>query len=96
MEIKKSGPKLLKFGEKCVEISWMMLVCDPPMAIGGCKKGEPFSGERFKPYTRSEGGIKIPVVEMPVWPALHLHEGGPLVAKGVAQPGEGGAQSTRK
>jgi hypothetical protein len=57
------------------------------MVLSEDKKDMEFNGDVYKPYTRSLKGIQSPVVELHVWPALHLHYGGPLVAKGVAQPG---------
>lgn len=63
-----------------------MVICDPPLALSENKNGEKFKSEVFRPYTRSQKDIKSPVIEMTVWPALYLHEGGPLLSKGVAQP----------
>lgn len=56
------------------------------MAMETFKEGDVFSSEKYKPYTKSDRGMVNPVVEFPVWPALSLHDGGPLVAKGIAQP----------
>ncbi|XP_053407177.1 uncharacterized protein LOC128559466 [Mercenaria mercenaria] len=77
---------LRKYAMKCAEICWYMVVCDPPMALSEDIKGMKFNTDIYKPYTRSIRDVKTPVVELHVWPALHLHDGGPLVAKGVAQP----------
>lgn len=80
--------KLTKYAYRCAEICWFMMVCDPPMCLSKIKEGQPFVTEVYRPYTRSGKDFKEPVVEFHLWPALHLHLGGPLVAKGVAQPGE--------
>ncbi|KAL3879298.1 hypothetical protein ACJMK2_031599 [Sinanodonta woodiana] len=35
---------------------------------------------KFRPYTKSGK-----IVDFVVWPALFLHEGGPMLARGIAQ-----------
>ncbi|WAR22526.1 hypothetical protein MAR_016500 [Mya arenaria] len=82
------GPYLKKFSAKCANFGWLMNVCDPPMAVCDGKWGDEFKPDLYKAYTKSEKGLKKPVVDFIVWPALHLHEGGPLVSKGIAQPVE--------
>ncbi|KAK3588217.1 hypothetical protein CHS0354_000016 [Potamilus streckersoni] len=69
------------FIEECVKLCWLMHVQTPPLCIDTkTTKGEHLEKEKYKEYTRK--GQKIAFV---VWPALFLHEKGPLVAKGVAQ-----------
>ncbi|WAR22525.1 hypothetical protein MAR_016499 [Mya arenaria] len=80
------GPNLMQFSAKCAKLGWLMNVCDPPMAVCDGKAGDEFKPDLYKAYTKSEKGMKKPVVEFIVWPALHLHEGGPLVSKGISQP----------
>jgi hypothetical protein len=63
----------------CVEISWLMVVQDPPLVLND-KAQDRFDTNTFKDYTK-----RGPFVEFVVWPALLLHESGPLLAKGVAQ-----------
>jgi hypothetical protein len=55
---------------------------NPPVFIEfpDVKENIPFDTNKYKPYTRS--GKYIDHI---VWPAIHLHEGGPLLCKGVAQ-----------
>lgn len=89
VEIKKPGPKLSLFGERCAQISWHMLVCDPPMALETYRKGDRYQSSRHIAYTRSGR-----VVEFPVWPTLLLHDKGPVVKKGVVQPVEEQSKTT--
>lgn len=81
--------ELKKYASKCAELCWLMVICDPPMSLSEGKEKESFRLEMFRPYTRSLKHIQNPVVELHVWPALHLHAGGPVVSTGVAQPTEG-------
>ena len=96
IDIKKPGAKMRLFGEKCAEVSWFMLACDPPMALQACKKGEVFQSDKYKAYTKSERNMNQAVVEMPVWPTLLLHDGGPVVTRGIAQPMEGATSEKKK
>lgn len=73
-----------------------MVVCDPPMCLSEDKEDQPFDTNLYRPYTKSVKDIKDPVVDLHVWPALKLHYDGPLVAKGVAQPGENKKKSSQK
>lgn len=45
------------------------------------KRGSEFDTDLYRYYTRS--GQKVDYI---VWPALFLHENGPLLCKGIAQP----------
>ncbi|XP_053382818.1 putative leucine-rich repeat-containing protein DDB_G0290503 isoform X2 [Mercenaria mercenaria] len=70
------------FTTECLEVCWYMVIQDPPIVFAP----EPGKGSNLntddllKPYARS--GTHVDYV---VWPALLLHEGGPVLAKGVAQ-----------
>lgn len=66
---------------KCIELCWFMHLNDPPIHIDfKVKPGDKFDTNKFKIYTKS--GNKIDYV---VWPPVLLHEGGPLLCKGVSQ-----------
>lgn len=54
---------------------------DPPIVLcASAKSGELLNTDLFKAYTSSGRYI-----EFVVWPAVFLHESGPVLAKGVAQ-----------
>ncbi|XP_060602792.1 uncharacterized protein LOC132755875 [Ruditapes philippinarum] len=72
--------ELKPFIKKCIFLGWMMVVQSPPMCLATCKEGERFDSNIFKVYTKSG-----PTVDFVVWPALYLHENGPLIGKGVAE-----------
>ncbi|XP_045203860.2 uncharacterized protein LOC123556869 isoform X2 [Mercenaria mercenaria] len=63
----------------CVWIGWYCAVQDPPLVLSVSTSSK-FDTTLFKDYT-SRGRY----VQFVVWPALYLHEGGPLLSKGVAQ-----------
>ncbi|KAK3592324.1 hypothetical protein CHS0354_000879, partial [Potamilus streckersoni] len=87
-KITDSMPEALKkFAYQCAHLSWHMVVADPPMAMAKSVAGKPFDVERYRPYTKSIKGTEKVIVEVDVWPALYLHSGGPILNKGVAQPG---------
>jgi hypothetical protein len=69
---------------KCTEndySTYILQIQDPPVAFAPLlSKGSSFDTDFYKPYTIS--GAKVDFV---VWPPLLLHEGGPILAKGVAQ-----------
>ncbi|KAL3878218.1 hypothetical protein ACJMK2_030586 [Sinanodonta woodiana] len=67
---------------ECFQVCWLMAIQDVPVVMGHMpKRFEDFNIKLYKPYSRS--GSKI---EFTVWPPLLLHEGGPVLATGVAQP----------
>ncbi|XP_060582837.1 myosin heavy chain, muscle-like [Ruditapes philippinarum] len=69
------------FTFECLEMCWLMLVNDPPVAFAPLlAKGTHFNSDLYKPYTTNGSHV-----EYVVWPALLLHKGGPILAKGVAQ-----------
>ena len=62
----------------------MMCVQTPPMAVAKpAKSGSTFGSAMYKQYT-----VKGPCVDYIVWPAILLHENGPVISKGVAQEKE--------
>jgi hypothetical protein len=52
---------------------------DPPVVLTTKLTGK-FDTDRFRHYTKSGS-----TVDYVVWPVLFLHEGGPIICKGVAQ-----------
>ncbi|XP_045203864.2 uncharacterized protein LOC123556873 [Mercenaria mercenaria] len=68
-----------KYISSCVEVTWLMVVQDPPLVLS-VPSSSKFDNNTFKDYTK-----RGPYMEYVVWPALYLHEGGALLAKGVAQ-----------
>lgn len=76
----KELPRLVAYTNKCVELTWFMCVHDPPICLDVAVGHESFDTNRYKPFTKSGTSV-----DYYVWPPLLLHEGGPLLAKGVAQ-----------
>ncbi|KAK3607104.1 hypothetical protein CHS0354_026311 [Potamilus streckersoni] len=81
----KDRPILSRYLIRCVEICWKMGVQEKPLQLdieAEKKDGleRIFDAEKFRAYTKT--GKKIDYV---VWPALFLHEGGPILSKGIAQ-----------
>ncbi|XP_053400218.1 uncharacterized protein LOC123559198 isoform X2 [Mercenaria mercenaria] len=73
---------LKPFVVKCLRIGWMMVTQTPPMVLHECPidADSKFDNNVYKVFTRSG-----PLVDYVVWPALLLHENGPIIAKGVAE-----------
>lgn len=66
---------------KCLYVSWMMCIQMPPMTMAEpAHCGATFCSTTYKQYT-----VKGPIVDYIVWPAVLLHENGPVISKGVAQ-----------
>ncbi|XP_045203599.2 uncharacterized protein LOC123556730 [Mercenaria mercenaria] len=83
-----SDEQVRPFVKGCVELCWLMTVQDPPIVFGPePQAGDVFDTSVYKHYTKTGASI-----EFLVWPTLHLHEGGAMLSKGVAQ-GYGRAQS---
>ena len=60
-----------------------MCIQDPPLVfLDKLDRGAQFDNEKFRKYSTT-GADKFDYL---VWPALLLHQGGPVVAKGIAQP----------
>ncbi|KAK3602844.1 hypothetical protein CHS0354_026403 [Potamilus streckersoni] len=73
------GTKIYVYAERCIELTWLMCIHDPPIYLYRCKPGTPHQ-DIFKAYKRSGT-----IVEFCVWPCAYLYEGGPLISKGVAE-----------
>ncbi|XP_045205550.2 uncharacterized protein LOC123557873 [Mercenaria mercenaria] len=73
-------PALKPFIKKCIFLGWMMVVQSPPLALAVCHPEEEFDKNLYKEYT-----TRGPKVSYEVWPALLLHEKGPVIGKGIAQ-----------
>lgn len=73
--------RVTKYLQKCVEVTWFMNVQDPPMGLLWPNTNEnEISLNCFRHFTKF--GNKL---EHEVWPALLLHDQGPVIVKGVAQ-----------
>lgn len=73
---------VLNFAKDVVEVCWWMRCTQPPVHLDfSIPVDGKFSPELYKAYTKS--GQTIDYV---VWPVMYLHENGPLLSKGVAQP----------
>ncbi|XP_060575829.1 uncharacterized protein LOC132733245 isoform X1 [Ruditapes philippinarum] len=75
-------PALKPFIRKCIYVCWMMLVQSLPMCIHviDVNEQDTFDKNLYKEYTNSG-----PYIKYIVWPAMLLHENGPVVCKGIAQ-----------
>lgn len=71
---------LINYAKKCIELSWLFNVQDPPLCLLWAREGQRVS-EHLRLYT-----VTGKIVSFNVWPSLLLHEGGPLLKKGVVQP----------
>lgn len=69
------------FVNRCVELCWMMHIQDPPMVLDFGSSAEIVDKNVFRFFTRSGE-----LVDFVVWPAVLLHDNGPLIQKGVVQP----------
>ncbi|XP_053398962.1 uncharacterized protein LOC123556765 [Mercenaria mercenaria] len=74
--------KVLKYIAKCVNICWSMCRQEPTVKIDFPEEqGDMhFDTGVYKAYTKSGR-----LIDYIVWPAVYLHENGPLLCKGVAQ-----------
>ncbi|XP_062574366.1 ESF1 homolog [Saccostrea cucullata] len=75
--------RTLTYVRKCVELCWYMCMQDPPMVIISPERGQEIDKGLFSLH-----GRRGKTVEVCVWPALLLHDGGPLVCKGYVLPEE--------
>lgn len=79
--IAATASKMRPFVEECFSICWLMCIQDPPVVLGpDVQHGQRFNADLYKAYTKSGS-----CVDFLVWPAMFLHEGGPILCKGVAQ-----------
>ncbi|XP_053399564.1 uncharacterized protein LOC128557054 [Mercenaria mercenaria] len=69
-----------KFVEKAFGIIWLMKIQNPHMEFKWQRRDETIDRERFIFYTKR--GDKV---GQTVWPAVLLHEDGPLMSKGLVQ-----------
>nr|XP_022324777.1 myosin-6-like isoform X13 [Crassostrea virginica] len=68
--------------KKCVRLCWLMVAQDPRVYIKPSEEpGSKFDKDYYREFLSSGQ-----VLDYVVWPALLLHENGPLLQKGVAQP----------
>ncbi|CAC5390084.1 unnamed protein product [Mytilus coruscus] len=66
-----------KYAERCVFVSWLMVVQDPEMYIDEQQReGDRLDKDKYKEYTQSGKTISFNV-----WPALYLCKDGPLLIK---------------
>ncbi|XP_053392096.1 uncharacterized protein LOC128554806 isoform X2 [Mercenaria mercenaria] len=79
---KKRELKIKPFVKECIGICWMCLIQFPPLKVEfePNARGRYFNTDVYRPYTKSGASI-----DFIVWPALLLHENGPVIAKGIAQ-----------
>ncbi|XP_052277966.1 uncharacterized protein LOC127876661 isoform X1 [Dreissena polymorpha] len=78
-------PAMKPFIKKCLFLCWMMVVQGPPLCFDwSTKHGSKFDASLYKQYTKSGN-----TVDYVVWPTMFLHESGPVILKGVAQPKTG-------
>ncbi|KAL3879741.1 hypothetical protein ACJMK2_032027 [Sinanodonta woodiana] len=74
----------------CIELTWLMCIQAPPIKLEFIPDNKAIS-KHFRHYTRS--GDKV---EFVVWPALFLHDNGPVLSKGVIQFRENGTSEQNK
>nr|XP_011418674.2 uncharacterized protein LOC105321887 [Crassostrea gigas] len=68
------------FIDRSIEVCWMMQIQDPPMYLQ-FDSTKNIDKSLFRLFTKNGRSL-----DFVVWPALLLHENGPLVQKGVVQP----------
>ncbi|KAK3602803.1 hypothetical protein CHS0354_026353 [Potamilus streckersoni] len=74
-------PVIQMFATACFQLCWLMSMHDPPAAFAEDPvQGDQFDTNIYKYYT-----VSGDTIDTLVWPALLLHENGPLLAKGIAQ-----------
>lgn len=79
---KNKFPKTTHFAERCVELCWFMQITQPPIYLSArIPDNGMMNTDIFKAYMKS--GTKVEYI---VWPIMYLHENGPLLTKGIAQP----------
>ncbi|XP_061184925.1 uncharacterized protein LOC133192937 [Saccostrea echinata] len=76
------SPKTKLYARQCANLCWRMRIRLPPVfARFEFGKGTTFNTDILRKYTKTGGYL-----DFVVWPALYLHENGPVLSKGVAQP----------
>lgn len=82
IHVRGEDKRINKYIQILSELIWYMVIQDPPMVLKFIRKGETMDKEGpFKPYSKTGS-----VAEVCVWPALFLHEGGPMISRGFALP----------
>ncbi|XP_053400602.1 interaptin-like [Mercenaria mercenaria] len=77
----RTAVEVSSYTSECLEICWFMVIHDPTVVFSPLlRRGSSLNTDLYKPYTSC--GTHVDYV---VWPPLLLHEGGPILAKGVAQ-----------
>lgn len=72
---------VINFVERCTELCWSMAIKQPPMVLVYDQlEGRPHDRTLFSTYTKNG-----PVIDFVVWPALLLHNNGPILQKGSVQ-----------
>lgn len=74
------SPKLNAFIAQAVKLVWMMKMQTPPMQLIWAETNAPVDKNKFTFYTK-----RGDITKQCVWPAVLLHENGPLTSKGVVQ-----------
>lgn len=74
--LRDSDPAYLRYVDGCTDIMWHTQVQSPPLVLEFDKKNKDW----YRRFTSA--GENISYI---VWPAVFLHEDGPLLAKGIAQ-----------
>ena len=73
--------KVRTYLKECFKICWFMCVQDVPVVFDNTPRYyDSFDDTKYRTYTS-----KGPRVAFVVWPAMLLHEDGPVLCKGVAQ-----------
>lgn len=73
--------RLSNYLDKCVEITWLMSVYDPPLRFVLARRDEQIDMSKFM-YFR----VKGKVTDYTIWPALVLYHGGPVIRHGHVVP----------
>ena len=76
----KQLPSVIAYARRCVELTWLMNVQDPPLALDMLTERQFIDTDRYRAFTKSGRALAFYV-----WPALLLHKDGALLVKGVAQ-----------
>lgn len=69
------------FVNAVIETTWLMTIQDPPMELKWPRPNDRFNETFYQPFIKQGNFVKFAV-----WPAVFLHEKGPLIKKGYAQP----------
>ncbi|XP_069130934.1 serine/threonine-protein kinase dst2-like isoform X2 [Argopecten irradians] len=75
---------MIDFYKECAKVTWYMNLQTPPLSLAPIPaKGNQISSDLCMYIPRTVSGNTVDYV---VWPACLLHEGGPLLTKGVIRP----------